>query len=63
MIVLDEQLIDPQIVADIQHWYKGTVTTILDLRPHTQIDDSVFISKQSCQINFLRSQRCSTPTS
>jgi len=39
MIVLDEQLMDPQIRADFADWYKGTVVTILTLRPRTQIDD------------------------
>jgi hypothetical protein len=39
MIVLDEQLMDPRIVGDFQNWYKGAVTTILDLRPRTRIDD------------------------
>ncbi len=42
MIVLDEQLMDPQIVAEFQNWYKGAVATILDLRPRTQIyDDAI----------------------
>ncbi|MCI0389308.1 MAG: hypothetical protein MOB07_11175 [Acidobacteria bacterium] len=39
MIVLDEQLMDPRIIEDFEKWYKGSVTTILDLRPHTQIKD------------------------
>ncbi|MBS1789784.1 MAG: hypothetical protein JST85_18820 [Acidobacteria bacterium] len=39
MIVLDEQLIDPKIVENFQHWYKGFVTNILDLGPRTQVDD------------------------
>jgi hypothetical protein len=44
MIVLDEQLLKPRIVADFQSWYKGTVITILDLRPHTQINDDAIPS-------------------
>ncbi len=39
MIVLDEQLMDPQIIEDFESWYKGAVATIPDLRPRTQIDD------------------------
>jgi len=39
MIVLDEQLMDPQIIEDFENWYKGAVITILDLRPRTQIGD------------------------
>jgi hypothetical protein len=42
MIVLDEQLIKPQIVAGFARWYKGTVTTILEMRPATRVlDDAV----------------------
>ena len=44
MIVLDEQLIDPQIAAEIQRRYKGAVINILDLRPQTQINDDVIPS-------------------
>jgi hypothetical protein len=39
MIVLDEQLMYPPIIEDFESWYKGAVTTVLDLRPRTQIDD------------------------
>ena len=42
MIVLDEQLIDPRIVESIEGWYKGSVISILDLRPQTRIlDDAI----------------------
>jgi len=39
MIVLDEQLISPKIIRNFESWYKGAVTTVLNLRPRTQIDD------------------------
>lgn len=41
MIVLDEQLADPQIIASIEGWYKGKVTRIQDERPLTKIPDDV----------------------
>jgi hypothetical protein len=42
MIVLDEQLIRPQIIDGFARWYKGKVTTIPLLRPATRIlDDAV----------------------
>ena len=41
MIVLDEQLRDAQIRREFARWYKGTITTINDLRPRTRILDDV----------------------
>ena len=39
MIILDEQLLNPDIVVAIKRWYPGTVTHILRLRPDTLIKD------------------------
>jgi hypothetical protein len=39
MIVLDEQLLSYGIQAAIARWYRGTVTDITQLRPHTVILD------------------------
>jgi hypothetical protein len=39
MIVLDEQLADPRIIRDIEGWYKGKVTSIVEARPRTAIPD------------------------
>jgi hypothetical protein len=39
MIVLDEQLNDERLIADLQHWYKGKVNVVQELRPHTLIPD------------------------
>ena len=39
MIVLDEQLLSYGIQASIARWYRGTVTDITQLRPHTVILD------------------------
>lgn len=39
MIVLDEQLSDPDIAYEFTRWYKGAVIKILDLRPATQVSD------------------------
>ena len=42
MIVLDEQLTDPQIIQLFARWYKGSVRTIKELRTGTIIlDDAV----------------------
>jgi hypothetical protein len=42
MIVLDEQLLSYGIQASIARWYRGTVTDITQLRPHTVIlDDAI----------------------
>jgi hypothetical protein len=42
MIVLDEQLEDAQVVRQFARWYKGTVTTVIALRPGTRVlDDAV----------------------
>jgi hypothetical protein len=39
MIVLDEQLLSYGIQASIARWYRGVVTDITQLRPHTVILD------------------------
>src|SRR4030095_10015001 len=39
MIVLDEQLNDDHVIADFQHWYKGKVSVVQELRPRTLIPD------------------------
>jgi hypothetical protein len=39
MIVLDEQLLGRNLELDIVRWYRGTVSFIVDLRPHTVIKD------------------------
>lgn len=39
MIVLDEQLKDRHLIADIATWYRGTVTHIQALRPKTIVKD------------------------
>ena len=39
MIVLDEQLLSYGIWSSIARWYRGTVTAITHLRPHTVILD------------------------
>lgn len=42
MIVLDEQLDDPQLSRTIDRWYKGQVINIKQMRPYTVIlDDAV----------------------
>ena len=41
MIVLDEQLADPQIIRGIKQWYKGKVIVIGEARPQTRITDDV----------------------
>ena len=41
MIVLDEQLADPQIISSIEHWYKGKVIVIGEARPQTRVTDDV----------------------
>ena len=42
MIVLDEQLLSYGIQASIARWYRGAVTDITQLRPHTVIlDDAI----------------------
>jgi hypothetical protein len=41
VIVLDEQLADARIVAAIEHWYRGKVINILEVRPHTRVLDDV----------------------
>jgi len=41
MIVLDEQLNDPSLIKAINRWYSGSVITINDVRPSTQIHDDV----------------------
>jgi hypothetical protein len=41
MIVLDEQLADPQIIRSIEQWYKGKVIVIGEARPQTRITDDV----------------------
>lgn len=42
MIVLDEQLADPRIIRNIEHWYKGKVISIVDVRPRTAVlDDAI----------------------
>jgi hypothetical protein len=41
MIVLDEQLADPQIIRSIEQWYKGKVIIIGEARPQTRITDDV----------------------
>lgn len=39
MIILDEQLLYSKIIDAIERWYKGRVSTILDLRPDSLIKD------------------------
>ena len=39
MIVLDEQLLSYGVQASIARWYRGVVTDITQLRPHTVILD------------------------
>jgi len=39
MIVLDEQLLSYGVQASIARWYRGAVTDIAQLRPHTVILD------------------------
>ena len=39
MIVLDEQLLSYGVQASIARWYRGAVTDITQLRPHTVILD------------------------
>lgn len=42
MIVLDEQLADPQIIRSIDRWYKGKVISIIDVHPRTAVlDDAI----------------------
>ncbi len=41
MIVLDEQLNDPQLQSQIDRWYKGVVSNIKDLRPYRVIKDDL----------------------
>ncbi|MEJ7616487.1 MAG: hypothetical protein WKF30_05845 [Pyrinomonadaceae bacterium] len=44
MIVLDEQLLKPQVAQDIARWYWGRISNIVDLRPDTQILDDALPS-------------------
>lgn len=39
MIVLDENLKDPQVAASLRAWYRGRICHINDLRPGTTIKD------------------------
>ncbi len=41
MIVLDEHLYDPLIIADISSWYSGQVIPLIKLRPGSIIKDDV----------------------
>ncbi len=41
MIVLDEHLYDPLIMADISSWYSGQVVPLIKLRPGSIIKDDV----------------------
>jgi hypothetical protein len=44
MIVLDEQLADPQIIRSIEQWYKGKVIVIGEARPQTRITDDLILA-------------------
>jgi hypothetical protein len=39
VVVLDENLNDPQIASDIRDWYRGRVCVVNELRPSTLIKD------------------------
>lgn len=39
MIVLDEEIHDPDLAAQIGTWYKGSVISVKTLRPHTLVKD------------------------
>lgn len=41
MIVLDEHLYDPLVIADITSWYSGQVIPLIKLRPGSIIKDDV----------------------
>jgi hypothetical protein len=42
MIILDEQLNEPELAGRIAAWYAGSVQVVTDLRPHSVIkDDSI----------------------
>ncbi len=41
MIVLDEHLYDPLIIADISSWFSGQVAPLIKLRPGSLIKDDV----------------------
>ena len=41
MIVMDEQLADPQIIRSVEQWYKGKVIVIGEARPQNRITDDV----------------------
>lgn len=55
MIVLDEQLLGRQIEHAIEHWYRGAVRFIVDLRPDTVIKDEMIpaILRQQSQPTFV----------
>ncbi len=44
MIVLDEQLLDPQLQSAIAAWYPGQVINIVDLAPGRSIQDEAIPS-------------------
>ena len=44
MIVLEEHLGSRRIKQDIERWYQGTVITIKDVRPDTNIEDESIAS-------------------
>lgn len=39
MIVVDETISDPRIIAEIEGWYSGAVISVRDLRPGARILD------------------------
>jgi hypothetical protein len=39
VIVLDEDLQEPEVAASLRTWYPGPVVSVKSLRPAAQIDD------------------------
>lgn len=55
MIILDEQLLDHDIEANISKWYRGAVRFITELRPNTIIKDDAIpqLLRQQNQATFI----------
>jgi hypothetical protein len=55
MIILDEQLLEPDIEANIAKWYQGAVRFVTELRPNTIIKDDAIpqLLQQQNQATFI----------
>jgi hypothetical protein len=55
MIILDEQLLEHDIEANISKWYRGAVRFVTELRPNTIIKDDAIpqLLRQQNQATFI----------